>query len=130
MPKLLGAYVLAIAVCCGFTLEGRSALTPLRTPTAQSVGGAAEVHYAPGEDLERIDVAMIGEARKQIDMAAYVLTDRSVIRALREAAARGVRVRIWRDASTAAKVGDYDVRRSSAHRFRGSRSAQAPWAAN
>ena len=24
--------------------------------------GAAEIHYGPGEDLERIDVALIGEA--------------------------------------------------------------------
>lgn len=43
------------------------------------VGSAAEIHYGPGEDLERIDVALIGEAAKQIDMAAYVLTDRAVI---------------------------------------------------
>jgi hypothetical protein len=28
---------------------------------------------------------------------------------LREAATRGVRARIWRDAGMAAKVGDYDV---------------------
>ena len=58
--------------------------------------------------MESIDVALIGEAVKQIDMAAYVLTDRAVIEALREAAARGVRVRIWRDANMAARVGDYD----------------------
>ena len=38
------------------------------------VGAPAEVYYSPGEDLERIDVALIGEATKQIDMAAYVLT--------------------------------------------------------
>ena len=71
--------------------------------------GAAEVHYSPGENLERIDVALIGEAAKQIDMAAYVLTDSAVIEALREAAERGVTVRIWRDANMAAKVGDFDV---------------------
>jgi phosphatidylserine/phosphatidylglycerophosphate/cardiolipin synthase-like enzyme len=71
--------------------------------------GAAEIHYSPGEDLERIDVALIGEAVKQIDMAAYVLTDRAVVEALREAVARGVKVRVWRDASMAEKVGDVDV---------------------
>ncbi|HEY1862891.1 MAG TPA: phospholipase D-like domain-containing protein [Roseiarcus sp.] len=85
-------------------------MTPSRATVApKSTGGASEVHYAPGEDLESIDVALIGQARKQIDMAAYVLTDRAVIRALREAAGRGVKVRIWRDANMAAKVGDYDV---------------------
>jgi phosphatidylserine/phosphatidylglycerophosphate/cardiolipin synthase-like enzyme len=72
-------------------------------------GAAAEIHYSPGEDLERIDVALLREAAKQIDMAAYVLTDRAVIEALREAAARGVRVRIWRDASEAARLSDFDV---------------------
>jgi phosphatidylserine/phosphatidylglycerophosphate/cardiolipin synthase-like enzyme len=71
--------------------------------------GVAEVHYSPGENLERIDVGLIGEAAKQIDMAAYVLTDSAVIEALRAAAERGVTVRIWRDANMAAKVGDLDV---------------------
>ena len=51
--------------------------------------GGAEIHYGPDEGQERIDVALIGEAAKQIDMTAYVLTDRAVVEALREAAARG-----------------------------------------
>jgi phosphatidylserine/phosphatidylglycerophosphate/cardiolipin synthase-like enzyme len=110
IPKFLGVYVLAIAIFCGLAFEGRSALTPSRATTApRSIGGPAEVHYAPGEDLESIDAALIGEAVKQIDMAAYVLTDSAVIEALRDAASRGVKVRIWRDAGMAAKVGDYDV---------------------
>jgi phosphatidylserine/phosphatidylglycerophosphate/cardiolipin synthase-like enzyme len=70
---------------------------------------AAEIHYSPGEDLERIDVALIGEAAKQIDMAAYVLTDRAVVDALRKAAERGVKVRIWRDASEAVRLNEFDV---------------------
>ena len=40
------------------------------------------------------------EAEKQIDMAAYVLTtDSAVIETLRDASARGEKVRVWRDAS-------------------------------
>jgi phosphatidylserine/phosphatidylglycerophosphate/cardiolipin synthase-like enzyme len=42
-------------------------------------------------------------------MAAYVLTDNAVIEALRQAAARGVTVRIWRDASEAARLSEFDV---------------------
>ena len=38
-----------------------------------------------------------------------MLTDRAVIEALRDAAQRGVKVRIWRDASEAARLSDYDV---------------------
>jgi hypothetical protein len=61
MPKFLGVYVLAIAIFCGLAFEGRPALTPSRATTApRSIGGPAEVHYAPGEDLESIDAALIG----------------------------------------------------------------------
>jgi hypothetical protein len=35
-------------------------------------GRRGGVHYSRGEDLERIDVALIGEAAKQIDMAAHL----------------------------------------------------------
>ena len=52
------------------------------------VGSLAEIHYGPGEDLERIDVAVIREPAKQIDLAAYVLTDSAVIEALRDAFTR------------------------------------------
>jgi phosphatidylserine/phosphatidylglycerophosphate/cardiolipin synthase-like enzyme len=38
-----------------------------------------------------------------------VLTDRAVVEALRQAAARGAKVRIWRDASEAARLGEFDV---------------------
>jgi len=61
-------------------------------PTVLPVGGAAEIHYGPGEDLEEINVALIREASKQIDMAAYVLTDSAVIEALRDASSHGVKV--------------------------------------
>jgi len=36
---------------------------------------SAEVHYAPRENLERIDVQTLGEAQRTIDLTAYVLTD-------------------------------------------------------
>ncbi len=58
---------------------------------------AVEAHYAPIENLERIDVATIGTARRAIDMAAYVLSDWPVIDALVAAQARGVAVRIVLD---------------------------------
>ncbi|VFU07881.1 phospholipase D-like domain-containing protein [Methylocella tundrae] len=53
------------------------------------------VHYAPAENLERIDVALINEAKVSIDMAAYVLSDVAVIEALTRAADRGVALRIY-----------------------------------
>ena len=88
-------------------------------PTVLPVGGAAEIHYGPGEDLEEIDVALIREASKQIDMAAYVLTDRAVIEALRDASSYGVKVRVWRDASEAARLSEFDVERQLGGRVQG-----------
>ena len=58
---------------------------------------AAEVHYGPEENLEAIGVKLIDDARKTVNLVAYVLTDGAVIGALGRAAARGVAVRVWRD---------------------------------
>jgi phosphatidylserine/phosphatidylglycerophosphate/cardiolipin synthase-like enzyme len=56
-----------------------------------------EIHYAPNENLEAIDVAAIENADLCIDMAAYVLSDEAVIEALGDAADRGVAVRLYLD---------------------------------
>ena len=56
-----------------------------------------ELHYAPQEDLTRIDVDVIDNAERSIDMAAYVLSDASVIDARRDAADRGVTIRLYLD---------------------------------
>src|SRR5580700_56894 len=53
---------------------------------------APVIHYAPGENLEHVDVALIDRAEHEIDMAAYVLTDWPVMQALTRAADRGVKV--------------------------------------
>ena len=53
------------------------------------------VHYAPVENLEHLDVALLDRAERKIDIAAYVLTDWPVISALIRAAERGVRVRVY-----------------------------------
>jgi phosphatidylserine/phosphatidylglycerophosphate/cardiolipin synthase-like enzyme len=65
-----------------------------------------EQHFAPGENLEKLDVQLIDTAGETIDMAAYVLTDVAVIEALTLAAERGVRVRIYRQAEEYPAYGD------------------------
>ncbi|HUI20592.1 MAG TPA: phospholipase D-like domain-containing protein [Methylocella sp.] len=55
------------------------------------------IHYAPLENLEHADVALIDRAEHDIDIAAYVLTDWPVMRALIRAAQRGVKVRVYMD---------------------------------
>ncbi len=72
------------------------ALIAIGAPTPAS-RGAPSIHYAPAENLERIDVALIDEAKVSIDMAAYVLTDWPVMEALNRAAARGVQIRLYLD---------------------------------
>jgi phosphatidylserine/phosphatidylglycerophosphate/cardiolipin synthase-like enzyme len=52
---------------------------------------APVIHYAPGENLEHIDVALIDRAEHEIDMAAYVLTDWPVMLALTRAADAALR---------------------------------------
>jgi phosphatidylserine/phosphatidylglycerophosphate/cardiolipin synthase-like enzyme len=61
------------------------------------------IHYAPGENLEHIDVELIDSARHEIDFAAYVLTDWPVMQALIRAADRGVKVRIYLDGTQSAE---------------------------
>ena len=58
-----------------------------------------EMHYAPVENLEHIDLALIRSATKSLDMAMYTLTDWAIIAALKDAQARGVAVRIALDPS-------------------------------
>jgi phosphatidylserine/phosphatidylglycerophosphate/cardiolipin synthase-like enzyme len=64
---------------------------------------APAIHYAPVENLEHIDVALIDRAEHEIDMAAYVLTDRPILQALTRAADRGVKVRIYLDGTQLAE---------------------------
>ncbi|MDB5649344.1 MAG: phosphatidylserine synthase [Hyphomicrobiales bacterium] len=57
--------------------------------------GAVRMFYAPEQDLSRVDIDLIDSARREIDLAAYVLTDKSFMDALVRAAKRGVRVRLY-----------------------------------
>lgn len=61
--------------------------------------GDIAIYYAPQNDLEAGDVALIGQARETIDLAAYELTSKPIINALAQAAERGVKIRIYLDRS-------------------------------
>lgn len=67
--------------------------------TATRAEPSVTIHYAPAENLERVDGALIGSAKRSIDMAAYVLTDWPVIDELVAAHRRGIAVRIVLDPS-------------------------------
>ena len=71
----------------------------------QAEGRQAQIHYAPRENLESVDVREIGRAQLSIDMAAYVLSDTRIIEALTDAAERGVIIRLYLDRSQFAEHG-------------------------
>ncbi len=68
-----------------------------------SADPAPVIHYSPTENLEHVDVGLIDRAERDIDMAAYVLTDWPIIEALTHAADRGVKVRIYLDGAQLAE---------------------------
>jgi phosphatidylserine/phosphatidylglycerophosphate/cardiolipin synthase-like enzyme len=63
------------------------------------------VFYGPHGGFETVDARLVGSARKSIDMAAYVLTDRALVSALGAAAMRGVRVRVYIDGEEGGRAG-------------------------
>lgn len=80
---------------CGVALGILATVANAATAPAPAV----TVHYAPGENLERIDVDLIRSARSSIDLAGYVVTDWPIADELVKAAARGVVVRVVLDPS-------------------------------
>jgi phosphatidylserine/phosphatidylglycerophosphate/cardiolipin synthase-like enzyme len=74
-------------------------LAALPALAGAEAGARDEIHYAPKENLELVDVRVIAAAELSIDMAAYVLSDTRVIEALTAAAERDVAVRIYFDKS-------------------------------
>ncbi len=68
-------------------------------------GTSVEAFFSPqGKAMERSVVALIGEARRSIDIAVFYLTNKAATTALLEAQARGVDIRIIIDASGASNA--------------------------
>ena len=78
-------------------MQLRFGITALAIVAAVSLAQAQEVHFAPEEDLARIDAGLIAQATSSIDFASYALTDGVVLNALNEAQSRGVVIRIVLD---------------------------------
>jgi phosphatidylserine/phosphatidylglycerophosphate/cardiolipin synthase-like enzyme len=106
---IVGALVAALALAAG--AYNMPYVLGWAEPAARGevAGASVELHYAPDENLEPIDVVELDAARATIDISAYVLTDGAVIGALARAGQRGVDVRVWRDPEQAARTSDYDI---------------------
>jgi phosphatidylserine/phosphatidylglycerophosphate/cardiolipin synthase-like enzyme len=86
--------------------SGRTSLTAvpfLATLAPCRAEPTPAIHYAPAENLEHVDVALIDSAKREIDLAAYVLTDWPVMQALTRAADCGVHIRIYLDGTQLAE---------------------------
>lgn len=94
-----------IACVASLALGAALAEKGFRAEGPQAEGSEAQIHYAPHENLESVDVREIGRAQLSIDMAAYVLSDPRIIQALNDAAERGVVVRLYLDRSQFAEHG-------------------------
>jgi phosphatidylserine/phosphatidylglycerophosphate/cardiolipin synthase-like enzyme len=85
-----------------------AARSPLdREPSMAGV----RLFLGPSESLPVIDVDLIARARQEIDLAAYVLTDRAVTDALQQAASRGIRLRLYLDPDQANRRNGRSTRR-------------------
>jgi phosphatidylserine/phosphatidylglycerophosphate/cardiolipin synthase-like enzyme len=71
----------------------------LRTNLGGGSGSNAgvETHYAPTENLEHYDLALLRSAHRSIDLCGFSFTDEAVGDAIAGAARRGVRVRVYLD---------------------------------
>jgi hypothetical protein len=82
-----------------FRLSVVAGLVALLAIIAPATADPVEIHYAPVENLEHVDVALLQSARSKIDLTAFSLTDWPVIDALVDAHRRGVVVRVVLDPS-------------------------------
>ena len=83
MKRLLTALLLCLTVGAGATVLPAT--------------GTVEVLFTPWDDAEGAIVRALGEAKKSIHVQAYLVSSRSIARALQDAHARGVAVEVLAD---------------------------------
>lgn len=99
------SYLLTLAFLVGITLVLQRAQQRHPVPghlqdltrAAEAGASVAEDHFSPLEDIERIDVARLDQAKSSVDIAMYAFTDRYIADELKRLAQRGVKIRIYRD---------------------------------
>ena len=96
MRRILYLSLLALAGVAFYQYQPALDAPPKSAMAAEVQGGD---HFAPAEDLERLDIQQIALAKHSLDIAMFSFTDRELANAVMEAAHRGVQVRIYRDRS-------------------------------
>lgn len=97
MKRLQGlALLLAAALTAPAHAEGRT--IPLPAPSS---GASAEVFFSPGAETDRAIAHAVGEARRRVWIAGYFFTSATLAKAVDQAHARGLDVRVLLDSSQA-----------------------------
>lgn len=94
----LVVFVLATYLAGKYGPRLHEALTK-QAGSAQAQEYPIGTHYAPAENLERLDMQALRSARRKIDLCMYAFTDKYLASELSEVARHGVTVRIYRDGS-------------------------------
>jgi len=87
----------ALAIASLFRHSIRHALDAHPLLTTVSGANRPVLHFSPDEDLERFDEQQLRQARTTVDISMYSFTDRAIAEVLRELAAHGVAIRLYRD---------------------------------
>jgi phosphatidylserine/phosphatidylglycerophosphate/cardiolipin synthase-like enzyme len=92
----LGAIAVS-ALLALLILAHRSTHRPIGVQPRAAQAAWSPIYFSPSTNLEEVDLSLIERAEHSIDVAMYSFTDRRLAMALRRAAERGVKVRIYRD---------------------------------
>ena len=88
---------LLVALCLMWTAAAAAGAGPLPAT------GTVEVLFTPWDDAEGAIVRALGEARQSIHVQAFLLTSRSIAKALQDARTRGVTIEVLADRDMVAK---------------------------
>ena len=96
--KSLQGLVLLLAAALTAPVHARGLAVPLPAP---SYGASAEVFFSPGAETDRAIARAMGEARQRVWIAGYFFTSSTIAKAVAQAHARGLDVRVLLDGSQA-----------------------------
>jgi phosphatidylserine/phosphatidylglycerophosphate/cardiolipin synthase-like enzyme len=92
----------AACICIGFASPGIAVAEAALH--AAPVQGSLQIAFAPWDNVEALIIDVLGSARKQVLVQAYLLTSKKIAHTLLAAQRRGVDVRVLVDAEQLAKT--------------------------
>lgn len=97
MKRLQGlALVLLLAAAVAAPAHAKGSAIPLPAPSS---GASAEVFFSPDDQTDRAIARAVGEARRRVWIAGYFFTSSTIAKAVDQAHARGLDVRVLLDSS-------------------------------